>query len=176
MVRKGIVIGHGAVFPEPHNGARVASERLRRMAFQVPPGLRHPIADGQEQVPVAVEGDLCAVMSRGGAPGVRLEDLLDCVETVSLEPGAHQGGGVAIAFGLGVAQIDDAIDLEVRVHRDFLKPALAPDQGVGDAGQRLLEQSAVAHQAQFAGALREQHVAARQKSDAPGMLHAFPPP
>ena len=150
-------------------------------------------------MPLAVERDARAEMARRVVPRLRFEDFLRIDELVALELGAHQrgrafdagrrGSGLIRRRGasarccgavtrLRVAQVDEVVLREVRVHGDFLHAALALRAHGGHSGHRRRQQLAAADDAQRAGviagaALRDEHVAVRQPSHAPRIAQAF---
>src|SRR5690606_7023699 len=124
-----------------------------------------------EEMTVTAEDEARAEVDAPVGPGVGLEDLLDVREASALEaPADHRGRRPPVVAGLGVAQVDEAVLLEVRVDRDVQEPALAPGPDLGRTLDRLRIERAVTDDAQPARALGDEDLAARQERHPPGVL------
>ena len=191
-----IVLRHAAVVVQAQDLALMAGKALRRVPFEVRihraarrarEQARHAVADRHEQMSLAVERDARAEVTRRVVPGLRFEDFLRIDELVALELGTHQrgrafdagrrGSGLTRWRGasacccgavtwLRIAQVDEMVLREVRVHGDFLHAALALRAHGRYSGHRRRQQLAAADDAQRAGvivgaALRDEHVAVR---------------
>ncbi len=87
----------------------------------------------------------------------------------------HRGGGVGPVDRprLGVGQVDQVVLLEIGVQGDVHQAAQAPRQQLGQAGDRVGIQHAVADDAQAPVPLGDEHVPVRQEGHAPGMVQAL---
>ena len=130
------------------------------------------VADADEEISVGVERELRAVVSGPLAPGVRFEDFLDVVQRVVLETRSQEGSRALgiVRVALGVAQVDQAVGLEVGVHRDFLEAALSLVADRRQGADRIRQQFAVANDPEPSRPLGDEDVAIGQEGDAPRVL------
>ena len=172
MVHERIVLRHAAVVVKTDDHAVMVRHVLGRMGGKVAARGHLAVAYAQEQVAVGVEGQLAAEVA--GPLRRSLEDLVDQGEAVVLEGAAHhrRGGLRSVGLGtvsdsLGVAEVDESVGREVRVDRHLHHPALAHRHHVGNAGNGIGKQRAVADDAKPTGALGDQHVAPGQERHRP---------
>ena len=143
--------------------------RVLRLVAQV-----EPVAQGHEEIAVAVEDEARAPMVAAGMGRLLAEDDLNGVRAPVpfwlRRPARHAGAGPALAAILREAQIDEAVLREIRIERHIEKPALPAGRDARDALERLGERTVGIGDAQAAGPFRDQHAAVRQEGEAPGIL------
>ena len=168
FVHEGVVGGHRAVVVEAQDLAPQAPGILRgveEFSVQRP----DPPAGGHVDLAVAAEGDP-SVEPRVGVEGLGDHQVLHVVERASSSrPRARAGEAAAVVVPLGVGEIDEAVVREVGMHGHVHQPAVAVGPHLRHAGDRVRVERAVAHDAKAAVALGDEHPAAGQERDGPGM-------
>src|SRR5690606_3845546 len=92
-VHERVVRGDAAVLVQADDGALVVREVLRRVLLgRLPGGRRAAVADAEEDVAAAVEGEARAEVEAAAAPRLRHEDLLHVHEAIALEQAARDRG------------------------------------------------------------------------------------
>ena len=165
-----VVVGHAAVVVEADGDAVMVRRVLRGVGRQVAPRAGHPIAHRGEEVSVRVPGQPPPVVT--AASGLRLEDVHDLGEPVVLEPAPDHRRRRALFRRPRVAQVQQAVGREVGVRKHLEQSALPPRDHRRDARNRIGQQRPVAHDAQAARALGDEHVAVGQPRDGPGGVEA----
>jgi hypothetical protein len=153
---------------EAIDGAVVVRDILCGMGLQVSGGGHLTFSNRHEKVPVLIERDSPSIVAT--TLGLRHEDVFDARESVILEtpPSDRRGRCGAVADRLGIAQIDQAIRLEVRMKDHVEKPTLTPDQDLRDSLDGRHAQDSVSDETEPAGPLRDQHVAPGEERHGPG--------
>jgi hypothetical protein len=172
-VHEGVVGRDGAVVTQAHDLAVMRSEILCGVLHQrVNRPRRHhlTVAEGDEEIPVAVEGETRPVVPHSAGPVLRDEDLLHVGELVVREARADDGRRALrpILARLGEAEVDEPVLREARVRDDVEEATLAADTDLRDAGDRGRQESTAADDPQGAAALGDQEVATRKEGHRPG--------
>ena len=173
LLHERIVGGHPAIVMQADHLAVVIGEVLRRMLLEIAFGRHLAIAEREEHIAVLVERDLAAKVA--AAFRHRLEQLLDVGQPIVLEARADQRrrrrNGVFRARGrritnlLRVGDVEQPVGGEVWMHRHFQQATLARLDHRRHPLDWIRQQLAVAHDAQAAGPLGDQRVAAGQECD-----------
>ena len=170
-----IVGGDAPVVVQAHDHAVVGGEVLRRVGrqFGEPATRRHlPVPGGDVEVAFRVECQARAVVvaaRRAGDP-----DLLDVDERVVLQAPPHHARARSSAFARpGVAEVEQAIRLEIGVQGHVQQAALAPCDHLGHAPDGLIEERSVTHDAQPSRPLGDEHVSAGEPGEGPRIAQAL---
>ena len=163
------VVGrHASVVVQAQHLAVVRGQILCRMALQI---LRIDlaIADGDEEVAVAVERQARPVVAFALGPRLGFDDGLHAVQAVVFEAAADDGRRAlrAVRVRLRVTQVDEAVLGEARMRDHIEESALAARTDGGHTGHRRRQQLPVAYDAQPARTLGDEHVAARAGTPCP---------
>ena len=168
LAHERVVVRHRAVVVEAQDLA--AQDRGVLRGVEKHTFRRHdPAAGGHVDLAVAAEGDP-TVEPGVSAVGRGDHQVLDVTQRVPVQPAPREGGrAAAVVVPLGVGEIDQPVVGEVGVERHVHQAAVAVDPHLRHPGDGTRIELAVAHHAQPAVALDDQHPAARQERDAPGM-------
>src|SRR5688500_19378229 len=147
-------------------------EVLRRMRLELAFRRYLAIAERQEQVAVAVEGDLAAEMV--AAFGHRFEELFDTGQRGAVEAAAYQRRGClgVRCARLRETQIDQTVRREVGMRHDFEQSALRRVKDLRNAGYGLREEFPLTQDAETSGPIGDQGVTAGKKRDGPRLHEA----
>jgi hypothetical protein len=164
-----IVGRHATVVMETIDGAVVVRDILCGVGLQVSPGSHLTFSHRHEEVPIGIEREPPTVVART-TPGLGYKDVFDIREPVILEapPRDRRGRPCAIAYRLGITQVDQSIRLEVRMKDYVEESTLALDQNLRDPLDGRHAQDPVSDETKPARLLRDQYVASGKERYGPG--------
>ena len=169
-----VVVGHAAVVVQAHDGPHVVGHVQRRVVVHHV-GVEHAVAHRQVQVSVQAEGHAPGEVIVVVVPGVRLEDLHDVGDPAIVPAPPHHRRGTLrpVVVGLAVAEVQPVVFGKVGVGQDVHEATLAlVPVDFRPTRNRLRLEHAVAHDAQAARTLHDQHLAAGQPRHGPGVVEA----
>ncbi len=167
LTNEGVVLWRRAIAVEAYNAAQMVSGVLRLLTVV------KAVAQSQQQGVVRQKGDASAVVGAALLGRLHAEDLVRVLQRFAVEGRRRQAGVASLAGAAAVAEEQLTGLGKIRRQRDFHQTALAVDECLGHARNRLRAQLACGiNQSQLAATLGDQHAAVRQKSQRPGVGQA----